>query len=439
MLNPPLSILSNELLLYIVSCLAELPFAKEHLHNLSLTDRAFTQHCQEYIFRVLSLGGRSGTRGEISSQLKKIRRIFDEKPSISQRVRIIDIYATQNENAWLWKDGTFLSIICTLSESPRPPYELRIRGPISRPVKLEDPGLLVECIEQSFVSRTLLVLHLQNCKSVPLSLFLVCQELKEVKLDGVRVAAQEYGNCSDIQIHGQGAPSLKHLDFRGAHSLVRYMVHPPPGFRAPVVNLSQLRTLTLSPHERAEMNYLQLILNAASTTLEELYLTNIRIGNDIQLPLAALVDLHRLQQLRVFAVFATMTCGTEETWVIADINSVLQTIPLSTQMTNLFFDITVYGTQPFEGILDQAWVGFCGEAIRISSGKHLELDISIGVSIGRMEAHHPGAEKLYADILNRMATLSGHSDICLHYWNPTCWEFGVEPPPCGQVRGRCRR
>ena len=66
MLNPPLSLLSDDLLASIVEQVAELPYEDENLMNLSLADRAFTQYCQKHIFRKLIVLG--GNRGAYSSR-----------------------------------------------------------------------------------------------------------------------------------------------------------------------------------------------------------------------------------------------------------------------------------------------------------------------------------------------------------------------------------
>ena len=79
MLNPPLSLLSDDLLASIVEQLANLPFEDENLKNLSLVDRVFTQSCQKYIFRGFILGG--GVWCKISNQLKKKKKFLDNKPS----------------------------------------------------------------------------------------------------------------------------------------------------------------------------------------------------------------------------------------------------------------------------------------------------------------------------------------------------------------------
>ena len=53
MLKPPLSLLSNELLTFIVDHLAALPYSLEAIRDLSLANHAFTPICQNLIFRTL--------------------------------------------------------------------------------------------------------------------------------------------------------------------------------------------------------------------------------------------------------------------------------------------------------------------------------------------------------------------------------------------------
>lgn len=56
MLNPPLSLLSYDLIGDLVEHVAKLSSADEALSNLSLADPLFTEFCQKYIFRTLTLG-----------------------------------------------------------------------------------------------------------------------------------------------------------------------------------------------------------------------------------------------------------------------------------------------------------------------------------------------------------------------------------------------
>jgi len=284
MLNPPLSLLSDDLIGYLVEHVARLTFSNAALHNLSLADPAFTEVCQTYIFRTLTLGERGGTRSGISTKLEKMKSILEEKPLFANRVRKVKLYIAGRLNAWLLQNPsthphreaaiTFISILQLLAKSPVPPHELDIEGFF----QFEDPKLVVGQLSQSFFSQTLTILHLTECRNVPLPLFLVCPRLKEVHLDLVRVAEGSYNEYPDEQCSGRVSPALELFNYCSSHTVVKQMVTPPPRFHTPVVLWSKLRVLTLSPHEREGMTLLRPILDEACNTLEELYLTNLYVG-----------------------------------------------------------------------------------------------------------------------------------------------------------------
>jgi hypothetical protein len=128
------------------------------------------------------------------------------------------------------------------------------------------------------------------------------------------------------------------------------------------------------------------------------------------------VNLGRLSRLRVFALYAFIKCDTPGSTVLRDINIVLGTIPASNTVTNLSFDITILGKHPFRGCLDGDWVGICDEVIRISSGKPLELDLTMVVDTGKLDRGY-GENNLYVKIRRRTTSLSDHPQICTHFWN----------------------
>ncbi|KAF8959436.1 hypothetical protein BDZ97DRAFT_2078106 [Flammula alnicola] len=438
MLNPPLSLLSDDLIACIVEHIAKLPFQRENLYNLSLADRAFTQFCQTYIFRTFQLGQSSGTKSRISKKLEKTRKILNSKPSFANRVRVVELAISHKRNAWLFNDHTLIGILQLFAKSPIPPHELHFGGHAFCPFTIEDPILVVGRLMQSFFSDTLTILHLTQCQNVPLPLFLICPRLREVLLAKVGVAEESYENYPDKQCSGRESPALELFDYRDSQSLVKQMITPPLRFHTPVVLWSKLRILTLSPHEKEEMACLQPILDVACNTLEELYLTNLRVDDDEQLSLAGLVNLSDLSHLHVFALHATIKCDVPGSAVLRDINIVLGTIPASNKVTNLSFDFTIFGEHPFGGCLDEDWVGICDEVIRISSGKPLELDFKMTVSTAKLQWQHPGEEELYVHITERTASLSDYPKICTHFWNPTCWTQGLGPFPRGQASLRLR-
>jgi len=273
MLNPPLSLLSDDLLTAIVEQLAKLPFADKNLSNLSLADRAFTQPCQKHIFRTLILGNGS----KISKQLTKVKKFLDDKPSFANRVRMVQLGISRKENASLFNDPNFTGILQLFAKSPMPPHELHLGGLLVPSLIIEDPMLAVRRLTQSFFSQTLTILRVSQCVNVPLPLFLICPGLRRVFLDQVGATDKTYDKYPDNQCSGREAPLLEVLNYRKSHSFVEQMITPPPRFNAPVVLLSNLRILTLAPLDKEGMAFLQPILDAACNALEELYLTTINL------------------------------------------------------------------------------------------------------------------------------------------------------------------
>ena len=275
MLNPPLSLLPDDLLASIVEQLSKLPFADKNLKNLCLADRAFTQLCQTYIFRELTLG--NGLRGKISKQLKRLEIFLKDKPSFTNRVRMVRLVISP-ENASLFKSPNFTSILRLFVKSLIPPYELYLSGLLDSSL-IGDPVLVLRQLTESFFSQTMTILHVTKCVNVPLPLFLICPRLREVFLDQVRATTDKsYYKYPDNQWSGREAPLLEVLNYRNSHSLVKQMIAPPVRFNTPVVLWSNLRVLTLAPHDNSGMACLQPILDAACNTLEELYLTTKYLG-----------------------------------------------------------------------------------------------------------------------------------------------------------------
>ncbi|KIM41228.1 hypothetical protein M413DRAFT_144701 [Hebeloma cylindrosporum] len=436
MLHPPLSLLSDDLLAYLVKNVAELPYEKENLNNLSLADRAFTESCQKYIFRELKLSNTN----KVSERLKLLKEVLDDKPHFATHIRMVEL---ANETAWLFSDPTFTSILQMLANSPIPPHTLHFGRLMGMSLIIDDPILVVRWLTQSFFSLTLTVLHLSECKNVPLPIFLICPRLREVILDHVGATEKSYVDYPADLCSGRDSPSPEVFKYRNSHSLVQQIITPPPRFKTPVVLWSNLRILTIAPHDKEALPCLQPILDAACNTLEELYLTDLDRFESRQILLAGLMTLSNLSNLRIFAIIAAINCNKRRNaptpMIIHDINTVLGTIPKVNKITHLSFDFDIVGRVPFNGCLNQDWVGMFDEIIRISHGKPLELELVMGVSTGNLGVNHAGEDELYTSITRQAASLLEHPEICTHSWNPTFWARGVGPFPSGQVRDRCRR
>ena len=271
MLNPPLSLFSDDLLISIVEQLAKLRYTDTigNLSNLSLADRAFTQPCQNYIFRRLTLHNEK----KISKQLTNVKKFFDDKPSFANRVRVIELSISGEKSASLFKDPDFTSILQLFAKLPMPPHAIHFNGSSdTQIVQVEDPMFVVRQLTDSFFSQTLTILCVEDIANIPLPLFLVCPRLKEVILERVGAADKSYDKYPINQCSGREAPLLEVVKFRDSRVLVEQMIVPPPRFNTPVVLWSNLRVLTLAPGSEEGMACLQPILDAACNTLEELYL-----------------------------------------------------------------------------------------------------------------------------------------------------------------------
>jgi len=275
MLNPPLSLLSDYLLSYIVDHVAELPSPKLDLYNLSITDRAFTRSCQAYIFKDLRFELDNSYRymDNMSRKLTKMRNILNDEPSFANRVRTVRFDAGSRgkycDFKWLFNNPNFITIIQHLTKSLMPPHKLHLTGYC----RIEDPIFVVEWLTKSFFSQTLTVLNLTNFMDVPTTIFLVCPNLREVSLNNVEVFEPKDDEYPASQRSGRELPALEYMAYRHSGSLVEQMITPPPGFSSAVVDWSKLRVLKLCPVEKKGMVCLQPILNAACNTLEELYLS----------------------------------------------------------------------------------------------------------------------------------------------------------------------
>jgi hypothetical protein len=277
MLNPPLALLSDDLLAYIVDHVAKSTIPNGDLYNLSLADRAFTRFCQDYIFKGLHLRYRSVMNNiSMSDKLARMRKILNDEPSFANKVRMVDLNISHKRNGWLFNDAIFISIVQLLAKSLIPPYILHLSGSPD-PFIFEDPILVVGRLTQTFFSQTLTVLRLTACKNVPLTIFLICPGLREILLHQVEVTEKSYDEYPDGQCSGRELSAPERLDYRNSESLVKQMIAPPLRFPTGVVLWLKLRVLKLSPHEKDEMACLQPILDVACNTLEELYLTNVQV------------------------------------------------------------------------------------------------------------------------------------------------------------------
>ena len=145
--------------------------------------------------------------------IKRAKKILDDRPSIANQVRTVQLTVSDYEWEGLFNDSTILQL---LAKSPVPPHELHFRHTMFVSF-IEDPILAVRQLAQSFFSQTLTILHLTKCENVPLPIFFICLRLREVSLDRV-LAEMNYDEYPDNQCSGREPPPLEVLYYRDSHT-----------------------------------------------------------------------------------------------------------------------------------------------------------------------------------------------------------------------------
>ncbi|KAF9561635.1 hypothetical protein CPC08DRAFT_425630 [Agrocybe pediades] len=213
MLNPPLSTLPYDVLVYIVDHVAALSADKD-LRALCLTHRVFTYACQKWIFRTLRLYG--GGKISVDDQLQTKGAILPKAPLLSRWIRKIQLTNVNNQLFWLLSDPRFVSILQMLALSAVPPSELGLAGTI-----FEDDYFLATRLSQSFLPWTLTTLVLRNCQNVPLAIITMLPRLRKLELDLVEAGTWEgcFENDDEIPA-GKCSPAIEVFDSRQSHTML---------------------------------------------------------------------------------------------------------------------------------------------------------------------------------------------------------------------------
>ena len=80
--------------------------------------------------------------------IKRAKKILDDRPSIANQVRTVQLTVPDYEWEGLFNDSAFISILQLLAKSPVPPHELHFGHMFIS--FIEDPILVVRQLAQSF-------------------------------------------------------------------------------------------------------------------------------------------------------------------------------------------------------------------------------------------------------------------------------------------------
>ncbi|KAF9561637.1 hypothetical protein CPC08DRAFT_735499 [Agrocybe pediades] len=430
MLNPPLSILPYEILLYIVDCLAALSSADRDLRALSLADRAFTSACQKWIFKTFRLFG--GGKATVDDQLQTKGKILAQVPLLSHWIRKIQLQDINNRLSWLLSEPRFVSILQMLALSPAPPNELILEGALYKPVVFSDIYFFTTRLSQSFFPGTLTTLRLWECRDVPLTIITMLPRLKILYLDTIEAGKEdcsEYG-VSEL-LESKHIPAIEVFESRRSHTMLASMIAPSPNNGEYIVQWDRLRILRLPPQDRESMQYLPRILSFSCGSLEELYLDAADYRNCINLPLAELVDLSILPELRIFTM--RFDLGTYDD--VTEVTTILQRIPSDNKLTNIMIEFPVKNASTL--CFDHHWSRLCEEVKRVSAQRRLEFELKFYPSSYKIsvEEVNEQVKKLQE---NLSSLITSESTVCLHVWSPICWTLGIAPMTPGTYREQCK-
>ncbi|KAJ3504526.1 hypothetical protein NLJ89_g7887 [Agrocybe chaxingu] len=406
MLTPPLSLLAQEILDYIVDHVV-LPHWDEDLVHLSLTDRVFTARCQMQIFRKISLDDDDCTKSEMKKKIKKKWDILKASPWLAKHIRIIILRLA---NPQLFDNLSFVKILNLMTQSCASPHTLEVETEDHRPKRFA-AGLL-----QSSLFQTLTTIHLTGWKSLPLDVIVVCSNLKNLNVRNIDLGDERKHH---MLTKGFPPPKIERFDYCNSHHLVRRLIKVGPP-TAPIVDWCQCKILEASPHERSDMSCVQRILKLTSHTLEEFYLTTYSVSNipeeKRQFPLKTLVNLELMSNLRIFRIYAAINCRGKQHTVLDDISAVLSSMPSPNRLQCFFLRVSIYGGKSFKDCLDEDWEGLCIQVVRVSGGRSLSFRVEAFINPHKLDDRFPGDDILYASLEERMKRfLSPYRNVKFHF------------------------
>lgn len=272
MLNPPLAMLSGELLARIVNELADTYDGTLDLLSLCLVDRAFTTLCQEKIFEIFTCT--TGREPHWIEVLEDFQEALKMNPRASGWVREIrvEVYGLRPIKKSPLYHPKFISLLELLSRSARPPQRLFLDSSAKRKRLFDKPDLVLDVLERS-LSSSLTNLCLQRCSGVPLALFHVLPSMKTLSLNEVSPLP---GELELGLAHLGSPPYITDFEYVNSCRFIEAILERRHEGAELWIDWSKLRCLTLCPAATAELAPVQAILNQAGRSLETLSLTNVQ-------------------------------------------------------------------------------------------------------------------------------------------------------------------
>ncbi|KAH6910455.1 hypothetical protein BKA70DRAFT_1270400, partial [Coprinopsis sp. MPI-PUGE-AT-0042] len=384
MLNPPLSLLSVELLDSIVDHIAQDLWPEGDLKSLALADRCFTPLCQKHIFKEFVCASRHDG-GDWKQQLRSFHYALTTNPSVSSWVKAITlvIHARIKGRTWVFHEAAFTSILAQLGSTDSPPTALGVHTSSDEKLPFREPDLVLKVVSES-LAPGLVKLSLSFCDGVPMELFLLLPKLKELNLDHIFPRLDPL--CHTDALPQRSSPALDTFSFRYSHEMLEQLLAPITEQDQSVIDFSTLRILEFAPSDEEAFPSILKILERAQKSLEELIPTRVKSPrrdyvSPVYMPITSYLDLRILHRLRTLHLDAPISCeDPQASCVVADLADAFRGVPESNNLRNIFLTFSIIGYHPFDHAQSQGWSSLAREISRLASGRVLDVEIYVCIS-----------------------------------------------------------
>ncbi|KAJ3516654.1 hypothetical protein NLJ89_g996 [Agrocybe chaxingu] len=151
--------------------------------------RAFGPRCLVRHFNKLVLYDEFKSNEAFKKMVVRKWKMLEANPALAHKIRVVDITIGEEHNTTLFGDPTFLKILALLRESPAPLHTFRLEQPSAS----LQPENLLRALVQSSLHHVLkamtfkTLVHDEDYTNVPISIFPLCSNLKEIMLRDFRV------------------------------------------------------------------------------------------------------------------------------------------------------------------------------------------------------------------------------------------------------------
>ncbi|KDR74650.1 hypothetical protein GALMADRAFT_559576 [Galerina marginata CBS 339.88] len=270
----PFSKLSQELIDEIIDALLDPQEAERKISQFcacALVCRAFRHRSQKHAFYLMTpLPIRANAN--CRKRVDELHGILQENPRIASYIRRLDLNMNDT-NGWLFDDCFFCEIMEIVSKTwaVGMNLELSVHG-WSLPFQFTNNRTFETRFAKPFITPFITSLNMESIKNIPVFLLAHCPHLVELKL--ILVTLEAISPLNAIDIDHSLCPRLRKFTFESCGDTIRILA---TGY----VDFGYLQQLSVSGRFSDQLGDIDLILNASSSSLDELHLDFCKLRNSV--------------------------------------------------------------------------------------------------------------------------------------------------------------